>query len=283
MIAMLSITGLGFAASAPMASAATTFGSCHVRGSGVYVLPDPRCTPGATNPVVTQATIHRTICVRGWTTKVRPSSSYTTKLKIQQMYLYGDRGSTSLYEEDHFIPLELGGSPTSAKNLWPEYGHIPNPKDAVENAANKAVCGGHMSSGSGSAGHGGELDHLWPSTARNPLIDATDPALTLWPAPVGFWVDGDAPKNRKPITVIRSERQPRAGVRGTMKLPTADLRYLTGDEAERTAAEMDTDELCNFVDRMAPTNVHRIEWAAARELSRRMRVVLQAHSILTAG
>ncbi len=145
MIAMLSITGLGVAASAQPAVAATTFGSCYVRGSGVYVLPDPRCTPGATNPVVTQATIHRTICVSGWTTKVRPPSSYTTRLKIQQMYLYGDRGSTSLYEEDHFIPLELGGSPTSAKNLWPEYGHIPNPKDAVENAAKKAVCGGHMS------------------------------------------------------------------------------------------------------------------------------------------
>jgi hypothetical protein len=127
------------------AAATTTFGSCHVRGTGAYVLPDPRCTPGAVNPVVTQATIHRTICVSGWTATVRPSSSYTSRLKVQQMYLYGDRGSPSLYEEDHFIPLELGGSPASAKNLWPEYGRIPNPKDAVENAAKRAVCGGRMS------------------------------------------------------------------------------------------------------------------------------------------
>jgi hypothetical protein len=129
-----------------MAAAATpAFGSCHVRGSGVYVLPDARCTPGAVHPVVTQATIHRTICVAGWTSKVRPSTTYTNRLKQQQMYLYGDRGAMSGYEEDHLIPLELGGSPTDAKNLWPEPGRIPNPKDAVENAAKSAVCGGHIS------------------------------------------------------------------------------------------------------------------------------------------
>ena len=102
---------------------------------------------------------------------------YTTRLKIQQMYLYGDRGSTSLYEEDHFIPLELGGSPTSAKNLWPEYGHIPNPKDAVENAAKQGRMRWSHEPGSRPAGHGGELDHLWPSTARNPLT-ALRPVIT---------------------------------------------------------------------------------------------------------
>jgi hypothetical protein len=29
-------------------------------------------------------------------------------------------GSPSEYEEDHFIPLELGGAPRNPKNLWPE-------------------------------------------------------------------------------------------------------------------------------------------------------------------
>jgi hypothetical protein len=144
MLAM-SVTGWAFAASAPAASAATptTLGSCHARGSGLYALPDARCTPGATNPAVTQATIKRTICVSGWTAKVRPSSSYTNKLKKQQMALYGDRLPMSSYEEDHLIPLELGGSPTSAKNLWPEPGEH-NPKDKVENAAKTAVCAGKM-------------------------------------------------------------------------------------------------------------------------------------------
>jgi hypothetical protein len=48
------------------------------------------------------------------------------------------------YEEDHLIPLELGGSPTSPRNLWPEPGASPNPKDDVETAANHAVCDGEM-------------------------------------------------------------------------------------------------------------------------------------------
>jgi hypothetical protein len=93
---------------------------------------------------VTQANIHQTICREGWTATVRPPESYTEPLKYQQMAAYGDTGSASGYEEDHLIPLELGGSPTSPQNLWPEPGASPNPKDAVEAAANRAVCDGQM-------------------------------------------------------------------------------------------------------------------------------------------
>ncbi len=110
-------------------------------------LPDRNCTPGAVNPAVTQATIGQTICHSGWTHTVRPPESYTEPLKIAQVaeYHYADT-NVSAYEEDHLIPLELGGSPTSVKNLWPEYdaGHIPNPKDAVENQLRSAVCGGQV-------------------------------------------------------------------------------------------------------------------------------------------
>jgi hypothetical protein len=113
-------------------------------GSGLYVLPDPRCTPGAVNPAVTQADIATTICTSGWTATVRPPESYTEALKRQQMARYGDAGPLGSYEEDHLIPLEIGGSPTSPANLWPEPGASPNPKDAVENAANEAVCRGTM-------------------------------------------------------------------------------------------------------------------------------------------
>jgi hypothetical protein len=70
---------------------------------------------------------------------------YTENLKREQMTAYGDTGPVSSYEEDHLIPLELGGSPTSPLNLWPEPGASPNPKDAVEDAANAAVCSGRMS------------------------------------------------------------------------------------------------------------------------------------------
>lgn len=52
------------------------------------------------------------------------------------------------YEEDHLISLELGGSPTDPKNLWPEsYTTIPNArdKDKVENYLHKQVCSGALS------------------------------------------------------------------------------------------------------------------------------------------
>jgi hypothetical protein len=108
------------------------------------VLPDPSCTPGATDPEVTQATIEETICREGWTATIRPPEDYTENLKRQQMAAYGDTAPIGSYEEDHLIPLELGGSPTSPQNLWPEPGASPNPKDAVEDAARSAVCDGHI-------------------------------------------------------------------------------------------------------------------------------------------
>jgi hypothetical protein len=115
------------------------------------VLPDPARTPGATNPAVTQSDIHSTICVSGWTATVRPSSSYTTTLKEQQLaggYAY--RGDTLAedYEEDHLISLELGGSPDSELNLWPEP-YIATDgartKDLVENKLHSLVCSGAVS------------------------------------------------------------------------------------------------------------------------------------------
>ena len=111
-------------------------------------LPDPSCTPGATNSNVTQDNIYATICVSGWTATVRPPVSYTEPLKIASItdYRYTDQ-SLSDYEEDHLIPLELGGSPASVYNLWAEphqgpYGSYQ--KDALENYLNSQVCDGKM-------------------------------------------------------------------------------------------------------------------------------------------
>jgi hypothetical protein len=109
-------------------------------------LPDPSCQPGAYNSAVTQSTINSTICVSGWTATVRPPSSYTTALKIQQIAEYGySDTATADYEEDHLVPLELGGSPKAATNLWPEprYGSkTAANKDTVENKLKRAVCAG---------------------------------------------------------------------------------------------------------------------------------------------
>jgi hypothetical protein len=114
------------------------------------ILPNPRRTPGAAYPAVTPATISRTICVVGWTARVRPNSSYTTELKRHQLasgYAWHGDTDTGDYEEDHLIPLELGGSPSSPANLWPEpyqpqHGAIS--KDAVENRLHDLVCSGGL-------------------------------------------------------------------------------------------------------------------------------------------
>src|SRR5258708_214889 len=90
--------------------------ACQYRLGGALPDPSPLCTPGAINAAVTQATIGRTICVRGWTATIRPPVSYTSALKRKQMTAYAASGTTGQYEEDHLISLELGGAPRDPRN-----------------------------------------------------------------------------------------------------------------------------------------------------------------------
>ena len=116
-------------------------GSCHIQG----VLPDSNCTPGAIDPRVTQDNIQQTICAKGYTKTVRPPTSYTNQLKVQQIAAYGySDTNTKDYEEDHLISLELGGAPEDSKNLWPEPEASPNPKDKIENLCHEKVCSGQI-------------------------------------------------------------------------------------------------------------------------------------------
>jgi hypothetical protein len=119
-------------------------GSCHALGSGPYSRPDRHCTPGALDPRVTQSNIQRTICVLGWTSTVRPPVSVTEPEKRASMAAYGATGPLSAYEYDHFVPLQLGGAVNDPRNLWPEPGASPNPKDTVESDLRSAVCAGRM-------------------------------------------------------------------------------------------------------------------------------------------
>jgi hypothetical protein len=103
-------------------------------------------TRGSTNPDVTQDNIEETICNPNWhTIAIRPSSSYTRKLKQQQIDALGLPGTSADYEEDHLIPLEL---PTDPDNLWPE-AYEPKPgahqKDGVERYLHNEVCTGNLS------------------------------------------------------------------------------------------------------------------------------------------
>lgn len=117
---------------------------CHVNG----ILPDQNCTPGSIDQNVNQENIYKTICKKGYTKTVRPSVDYTERLKIEQIKEYGYT-NTSLkdYEEDHLIPLELGGNPTDPKNLWPEPIVSAHRKDEIENLCNKKVCSKILSLG----------------------------------------------------------------------------------------------------------------------------------------
>ena len=111
--------------------------------------PDPELTPGATNPEVTQETIDETICVKGWTRTIRPSTAYTNELKRIGLADYGHADAdTRLFEEDHRVPLEVGGNPVAPRNLWPEpYEGDWNArvKDKLENFARREVCSKEMS------------------------------------------------------------------------------------------------------------------------------------------
>jgi hypothetical protein len=108
-------------------------------------LPDPACTPGSIDARVSQDTISTTICVQGYTKTVRPTLSYSSRVKLEQMDAYGLTDSVKHYELDHLIPLELGGAPSDVANLWPEASD-PAPgyheKDLVENFLHDMVCGG---------------------------------------------------------------------------------------------------------------------------------------------
>jgi hypothetical protein len=151
---MMAVIGLT-ACSVSVTSTPSTTSTPTVTKTGVAInttcsrsylpLPDPKCTPGGRNPSVTQSTIKQTICVTGWTKTVRPSVGYTNALKVQSIKDYGYANkSLSGYEEDHFVPLELGGAPSDVKNLWAEPGSTPNPKDNVENKLHQSVCSGRI-------------------------------------------------------------------------------------------------------------------------------------------
>lgn len=114
--------------------------TCTVGNRDGQPLPDPKCTPGAINAEVTQNNINDTICKSGWTKTIRPATAVTSKMKKASALSYhlGDEKG----EYDHLISLELGGAPDDPRNLWVEPGSIPNPKDAVENKLNAAVCSG---------------------------------------------------------------------------------------------------------------------------------------------
>jgi hypothetical protein len=98
--------------------------------------PSSSLTPG---DVFVDATVD-VICVPGYSAGARDVSASTRTSVFES---YGVAGADrSKYELDHLIPLELGGSPRSPRNLWPE----PHPRadtvDTIETSLKRQVCKG---------------------------------------------------------------------------------------------------------------------------------------------
>jgi hypothetical protein len=105
----------------------------------------PLHTPGERSPAVSQADVHRTVCMAGYTSTVRPPTSFTNALKNEQLraWHYQDQNPRD-FEEDHLIPLSLGGAPRNPRNLWPESWAQAHVADAVEYAEYRQMCDGKI-------------------------------------------------------------------------------------------------------------------------------------------
>jgi hypothetical protein len=59
------------------------------------------------------------------------------------MLQYNESGPATDYEEDHLIPLELGGAPRDPRNLWPEPHTQSKVTDPLETKLNRIICVTH--------------------------------------------------------------------------------------------------------------------------------------------
>ena len=98
----------------------------------------------ALNPDVTDDTVGRTICKKGYTKSVRPLPSYTNGVKRRLMNQQGiapDRAAE--YELDHIVPLAIGGHPHHPSNLVLQPWEGPlgaKAKDKLESRLQSLIC-----------------------------------------------------------------------------------------------------------------------------------------------
>ena len=122
--------------------------SASLVGAQTSALPDPHITPGAVDPSVTPQNLHATVCVKGYTATVRPDKRVTNRLKREQIrqYRYSDTDPRN-YEQDHLIPLSIGGNPSDPRNMWPQPRSgewSAEQKNDLEFVVYKMVCNGDI-------------------------------------------------------------------------------------------------------------------------------------------
>jgi uncharacterized protein with FMN-binding domain len=113
-------------------------------------LPSNLLTPGVRATSVNQNNVQTTICSTSYIKKNTPTLTVLNNLKTKQIkagYIVDGITGTSLYSEDHLIPIDLGGSPTSEENLWPELIDGTNgflAKNQLEKILHDSVCNGQL-------------------------------------------------------------------------------------------------------------------------------------------
>ena len=111
-------------------------------------LPDPRRTPGAYDPTITQDIIATTICNPKFVAARKPPSSWTAAAtrRIAAAQL-PDLDPDSLVL-DQLEPISLGGAPKDYRNLWLQSWagqENAEKKDGLETLLNRMVCSGQLS------------------------------------------------------------------------------------------------------------------------------------------
>jgi hypothetical protein len=76
------------------------------------VLPDKVRTPG----LIAQRSAEK-VCTAGYSASVR---HYDPAASARLFSAYGVEGSHEAYEDDHLVPIKLGGDPTDPRNQWPQ-------------------------------------------------------------------------------------------------------------------------------------------------------------------
>ncbi len=110
--------------------------------------PDDKVTPGQANPKVTQRNIRRTVCSPRWVKSQQPSARFIATAKSAQLqsvnYSIKD---PARYELDYRIPIEVGGHPRAAANIWAqplgtEWNALA--KNKLDTYMAREVCAGRM-------------------------------------------------------------------------------------------------------------------------------------------
>ena len=103
---------------------------------------------------LTQGNITQTVCAPGYTRTIRPPTWYTEKLKKRQMGELRLQGTAHDYQEDHLVPLCVGGAPRDPRNLWPQPATgrwSATVKDQLEASVCRQVCRGDITLKQGQA------------------------------------------------------------------------------------------------------------------------------------